>query len=44
MDEVEKQQNRIEFWERLSRWFFLLAYVIGSILLIVAELKKSAAP
>jgi hypothetical protein len=41
MKEVESQQNRIESWERLSRWSFLLAYVIGSALLILAELTKS---
>ncbi len=43
MDAVSCQQKSIEKWRSRSRWIFIVSYVIGSILVVIAESLKHGA-
>jgi hypothetical protein len=40
MTEIESQEQFIERWQTQSRWMFIITYVIGAIVLIIAERLK----
>lgn len=40
MEAVSTEQKSIERWRSRSRWFFILSYVLGSVIVVIAETLK----
>jgi hypothetical protein len=39
--QVEEQEKAIKHWRAISRWLFVIAYIIGTSLLLVSEYDKA---